>query len=142
MSDVIEAYGRLMVWLRDYGHQKGPVFVKDVATVMDAAKEAADKQAEIERLRAELRHLQCKVDHGCTGFYCQDCDMTTAKQHLANGKPLEDKLFTDRVRDLEKELAKQNDVITDLVNDVSKLQHRIDERKDYDSEQREYGEWS
>jgi len=30
--------------------------------------------AEIEKLRNELRHLQRKVDHGCAGFYCEDCD--------------------------------------------------------------------
>ena len=29
---------------------------------------------ENQRLRDELRHLQRKVDHGCAGFYCEDCD--------------------------------------------------------------------
>jgi len=57
MSDVNEAYRRLMVWLRDYGPKKSPAFVKDVATVMDAAKEAAEMRQEIERLRAALASL-------------------------------------------------------------------------------------
>jgi len=98
MSDVNGAICRLTSWLRDYGPGKNQVFVEDVATVMDAAKEAAEQQEEIERLRTqlergkahatervamikeneqlrnELRHLQRKVEHGCAGFYCEDCD--------------------------------------------------------------------
>jgi len=29
---------------------------------------------EIERLRNELCHLQRKIEHGCAGFYCENCD--------------------------------------------------------------------
>jgi len=56
MSDIDYAIYRLTAWLRDYGPEKSPRFVKDVAIAMDAAKEAAHKQEEIERLLDDRDH--------------------------------------------------------------------------------------
>ena len=41
MSKLYYAYSRMVIWLRDFGHEYQPLFVDDLKTVLEAVKYAA-----------------------------------------------------------------------------------------------------
>ncbi len=38
MTDLEEAISHLTAWIRDFGHEKQPAFIKDLTTVINAAE--------------------------------------------------------------------------------------------------------
>ena len=88
-EDLYEAISRLKAWIRDYGHEKQPVFIHDLETLIAAL------EPQIDTLRADTTGIlgvvpwctetgqnACSCHERDGSFVCEFCQAIGMKGHM------------------------------------------------------------
>lgn len=91
MSDIVDAINRLEAWVRNYGHEKQPVFIADLRAIIGTAKAVSRAVDWLEK--AQRYDLQPLGDyqgegmvHCSSGDYVEFSDIGAAIDILQEGQ--------------------------------------------------------